>query len=274
MYSEKLAIAVKHNNRVLREHGDAVYLPYGCEYAILVKNLNSLKALVRIWVDGQEATEGTSGLIVPPNQSVDLERFIKSGNLQEGNRFKFIERTSKIEEGPRGIQVDDGLIRVEFEFEKQAPKIETIHRTYVDEWHYRRQYPYSWTSDSFIGTSGLHGASLTSTQSISPTSAVSTSSVKTSSPLRSFSSGAEVGQNTVGITVPGSVSDQKFETGAWFATDGQKHSMVLRLLGAVGETAVSQPVTVKSKPKCSTCGHLNKSGAKFCVACGTGLSIV
>ena len=38
MYLQKLAVAVKVNGKVLREVGDTVYIPFGSEYSILIKN--------------------------------------------------------------------------------------------------------------------------------------------------------------------------------------------------------------------------------------------
>ena len=76
--------------------------------------------------------------------------------------------------------------------------------------------------------------------------------------------------NDVGITVPGSKSNQKFQTAYIGALESTKHSMVFKLLG--GE-AVKEAVTVKHKPKCVTCGKHNKATAKFCIECGTALEI-
>jgi membrane protease subunit (stomatin/prohibitin family) len=81
--------------------------------------------------------------------------------------------------------------------------------------------------------------------------------------------------NDVGITVPGSVSNQQFTTAAWFATEIEKHNIVLKLLGETPDNkVVTEAITVKSKPKCITCGKQNKATAKFCSECGTGLQIV
>lgn len=252
MFHEKLVCAVKHNGRVLREQGDTVLIPFGSEYSLFFKNLNSVRALVRVEVDGQDATKGTS-LIVPANGSIDLERFLDASQLDKGHKFKFIERTQKIEDGPRGIKAEDGLIRVEFEFEKQPPKIE-------DHWTRYPHRPYEiWYSTDGTATGGARYSPFRSVQTFSANVVATSASV----PL-----------NDVGITVPGSVSDQKFETGAWFPTDGQTHVMVLRLLGQVGEKKVEKPVTVKTKAECPTCGTKNKFGTKFCRECGTGLTLL
>jgi len=143
MYNNKMAIAIKSNGKVLREFGDTVKLPVGSEYSIFLKNMNSVRAKVDISIDGVDVTEGM-GLVVNANESLDIERFIKNGNTKEGNRFKFIERTAKIEDGPRGIKVEDGLIRVAFKFEKRAPKVieETVIKKTIHKDEYYPSYPY------------------------------------------------------------------------------------------------------------------------------------
>ena len=109
VFQDKIVTAIKVGGKVLRENGDTVTLPFGSEYSILVKNLNSVRTQVTISVDG---TDAAGRLVIGPNSSLELERFIRNGNLETGNRFKFIERTAEVE-AHRGITVDDGLIRVE-----------------------------------------------------------------------------------------------------------------------------------------------------------------
>ena len=118
MYTNRFVCSVKVNGKILREQSSLVTLPFGSEYTILLKNLNSRRAMVKVSVDGQDATEGTR-LIIAPNATLELERFIKNGNFSRGNRFKFIERTAGIE-AHRGIKADDGLIRCEFWSEKEV----------------------------------------------------------------------------------------------------------------------------------------------------------
>lgn len=307
MYQEKMAVAILANGRVLREVKDTVYMPFGQDYVIRFKNMNALRALVRVSVDGQDATEGTS-LIVPPNSTVDLERFLKASNLEQGHKFKFIERTAKIEDGPRGIKVEDGLIRVEFEFEKQHAKIEDVYtRTHYinDYWRTPIRGPFYgspaygdvWCSTGDVAKGSTDGVQYSNTANASFSDAPTKSS---KSALRSYGgaggsaastsaqqdaasakvefmnalNAANVQQDLVGITVPGAISEQKFKTGAWFATDGQKHVMVLKLMGTYGDEPVAKPVTVKTKIECPTCGTKNAVGVKFCGECGTGLTIL
>jgi hypothetical protein len=252
MYNNKLAVALKSAGKVLREFKDAVYITYGAEYSILIKNLNTVRASVNVTIDGTDVTENLS-LIVGANGEMDLTRFIKNGNLEAGNRFKFIERTGDIE-NHRGIGIDDGLIRVEFEFEREPTYIPpSVLRdlTGGDKW-YGGGYPISKGASG-----GLVGSSATGM-------------------LMNFTaSSCAADANEVGITVPGSISSQKFSTTYGFNGTGVKQVMVLRLLGETTNGAqVAAPVTVKSKPKCISCGRVNKNTSKYCTNCGTSLELL
>jgi len=145
MYKEKFVVAVKSNGKVLREFGDTVKLPVGSEFSIFLKNMNSVKAQVSISIDGTDIADGET-FVVNANSSLDIERFLKKGNKNRGNKFKFIQRTAKIEDGPRGIQAEDGLIRVAFKFEKRAAKVEeeTVIKKTIYETYYKPHYPYSY----------------------------------------------------------------------------------------------------------------------------------
>ena len=80
MYYKKFAVAVKVNGKVLREHGenrDEVTLPFGSEYSLTLKNINSIKAQVRVSIDGIDATDGW--LVLQPNSSIDLPRLFTRG---------------------------------------------------------------------------------------------------------------------------------------------------------------------------------------------------
>ena len=235
MYSNQFAAAIKVGGKVLREVGDTVYLPFGSEYEIRLKNMNSRRAKVSIEIDGQNVTD--SGLVIDPFRTTDLQRFIQDGSLRAGNRFKFIERTGRIEEH-RGIQVEDGLIQIKFEFEINPPVFN--HRVMADSW------------------GGLYGSSGTYTKGIQSNSAT----------LNSVSCSAS------GITVPGSISEQKFTTTHWWGTEGSVHSLVIRLLGETeANLPVRQPLTVKRKVECPTCGTSNTQNSKFCRECGTSLEV-
>ena len=286
MYQEKLVTAIRVAGKILREDGDTVHLPFGCEYSLLIKNKNSVRALVRVEIDGTDVTEGVQ-LIVPANGSLDLERFIKEGNFDAGLKFKFIERTQKIEDGPRGIKAEDGLVRIEFTFERQPVAFKPNPYTYTKSFIPVHDI---WMGSSIArGVSGISygdllGSTLCSTAGLKGASGVAGNaqpmnasySAQSTMDWSDESGGGSLAReiNDVGITVGGSISDQQFVAGAWFPTDGVKHVMVMKLAGKIGETKVEKPVTVKTKQECPTCGTMNKHGVKFCKECGTGLVVV
>ncbi len=255
MYASKLAVAVKSGGKVLREFGDTVYVPFGSEYSIFIKNLNNVRALVNITIDGEKVTD--DGLVVNGNSQVDLERFL--GDLTKGHRYKFIERTEKIEQH-RGVGVEDGLIRIEFQFEKPVKpwKPYEYDNTYRDPFRGGLMKSADYQAFRSMGASG----SLNSIQC--STASYSASATSTSMSL-----------NDAGITVKGSVSDQKFITTHMGEMETETHVMVIKLLGETGQgKQVKKPVTVKTKQLCDTCGHKNKATAKFCSECGTSLELI
>ena len=254
MYNQKLVASIKVKGKILREFKDTVYIPFSSEYSILLKNLHTQRAVVNVYLDGENVVTG--GLVIDPGRSVDLERWIKNGNLSEGNKFKFIERTGAIEDGPRGIKLEDGLVRIEYQYELPIPNFSSVLRG-IDK---------GWITAS--GSTGNWDAPMGATySSVSPTSATLNSVNVSQVSMDSF-------VNDVGITVPGSKSTQSFQHTTVGALDPTIHSIVLRLVGDLGDNKpVEKPVTVKHKPKCVTCGKQNKAHAKFCTECGTALEI-
>ncbi len=261
-FKDNLVAVVKANGKVLRESDGSVSLPFGSEYSVLVKNLDSKRIQVKISIDNTDATEGTH-LIIDPNSSVELERFIKNGNLHAGNRFKFIERSDAVE-AHRGIQVDDGLVRIEAwtEFVQQVVNVPIINDI---RWNY--YYPnYPWgpyRHDHWCSTNipGMQNASFVADASSSPNNVLTCSATNTVS-------------CDAGITVPGSVSNQSFTATSSFMVEPQSRVIVLKLRGRFGEAIVQQPITVKHKPVCVTCGKTNAGDARFCSTCGTALQII
>ena len=247
MYESKMAAAIKVGGKVLREFKDTVRIPFGSEYSILLKNLNTTRAVVNVFIDGDDVVSG--GLVIDPGREIDLERWVKNGNLTEGNRFKFIERTGSVEQH-RGIGIEDGIVRIEFQFEKP-------------------QRPIVWNTTNISSNIYPQGGILRNSTADWAGPAGSVTCSAASYDATSVNSSHEL-LNDVGITVPGSRSDQRFTTAYVGALETEKHNMVFKLLG--GE-AVKEAVTVKHKPRCRTCGHTNKATAQYCNKCGTALEI-
>ena len=257
MYKSSLAMAVKVNGKVLREHKDSVFLPFGSEYSLLLKNLNSVRTIVNITIDGQNMTR--DGIVINAYSELELERMLKD-NLNEGNRFKFIERSDAVEQH-RGVKLEDGLIRVEYQYER-VTQYQPLH--YIA--------PNYWSNNIVFGSNTAGSI----TRSAASVNNVSTSATSTFTGHPGVACNfVEQGFNDAGITVPGSVSNQKFTTVASFPLEAEKHVMIFKLLGETPDNEpIRKPVTVKHKPKCITCGKQNKATSKFCSTCGTALTVL
>ena len=290
MYHNKLAAAIKVSGKILREFKDTVYVPFGSEYTILLKNINTVRALVNVYIDNDNVVPG--GLVLNAGQECDLARAIRNGNMSEGNKFKFIERTGGVE-AHRGIKLEDGIIRVEYQFEKVIPPQIWPHysKSYYDgggdTWgtpirgnnipHIPLGGDWRGYSVNNIGgggssssSGGVRGSSMGSSYSASLNMSYSVGSIATQYATLS----SALPQNDVGITVAGGKSEQRFITASNFQVDPEKFNIILKLLGETAENkAICTPITVKSKPKCVTCGKNNKFTSKFCSGCGTALEI-
>lgn len=292
MYHNNLVATIKVGGKILRENKNLVTVPFGTEYTIFVKNMSTVRALVKVSIDGEDMT-GSTWLIVEANGNIELERSIKNGNMTQGNRFKFIERTGAVE-AHRGIKAEDGLVRIEYKFEKSVPSynyndiIFRRDRRRDDRWPIIPERPYFignmdlYKSDGIIGGNRHTKSSpLRGTMSPSGSSGRGITGQSISRSMRSSVSSSSLPEmdsyldaNEAGVTVAGSVSDQKFVTGAYFPTEQQTHVIVLKLVGKVAGKAVQVPLTVDVKPECTSCGKMNKATNKFCSQCGTGLVIV
>lgn len=271
MYKEKFVVAIKHNGKVLREIGDVVKLPFGSEFSVLVKNLNSRRAKFTLHIDGTDVLDGTS-IIVNANSEVEMKRFIRNGNMNEGNAYKFIERTKQIEDGPRGIKVDDGIVRVEFWFEKEKSSAQVIGPIYrhPTEWWGDHYKTYN-SSDLYKGGAATASTARTHIRSKGIAKSANLNSENIGS-ITAQSASAEV--NTTGITVPGSKIEQKFNTVYGFDAEYKSNVIILRLVGkTANDVDVVEPLTVKTKQKCEVCAHVNKSSSKFCSQCGASLEL-
>lgn len=238
MYANKFAVAVKHRGKVLQEFGEIVYLPFGSEYGLLLKNLNTVRATVKVSIDGTDATEGVS-LVVQPNSSIELERFIKNGNLNAGNRFKFIDRNQHVI-NHRGIHPEDGLLRVTFAFEVPPQP----------SWN-------GWPAGSAVDQLA-RGGSLTAQN---PSPGWNSASVSASA-------------KGAGITAPGGISHQQFQNVGQFVT-GQQHVIVLQLAGQSAQAGnIQNVVYTRSKIDCSVCGYKARPTSNFCSQCGASLQII
>lgn len=288
MYGNQLVAAIKVSGKVVREFKDTVYLPFGSEYSIYLKNLDpSRRAIVNVYIDGKCVTD--NGLVVEHGKPCNLKRAI-DGNLKKGNKFKFIERDGKVEEH-RGIEAEDGLVRIEYAFEKKLLITDDIYVPYRRErrWYDRPFYYDNWPYTTIggcvrdttsTGDSIHHAFTSQVSNAVGEQKAFDAADVEAvSASVKTKSTKSRKGpqlsapqpQNETGITVKGSKSKQKFTEVASFIT-GDTHVLVIRILGQTEDNEeVRTVVNTKTKIECENCGTKNKATSKFCSHCGTSV---
>ncbi len=248
MYKNNFVAVIKSGGKILREKNGCVMLPFGTEYSILLKNLNSRRAVARVSVDGEDVLD-CNRVIVPENGTVEIKGKMKGNKVR--HQFKFINKTKEIS-NYRGDRPDDGLVRVEYWLEEEyiqcLPAI--TFTTYTDNSKHR------WTD---CGPDIVYGSS-TGGMLGNETCSYNCSSV-ISPP------------GNDGITVQGSNTKQDFTRGYTRALEINSSVIVLQLRGYSKKGKVVRPVTVKTRFRCSTCGRKSKSAVKWCSNCGTNLEM-
>ncbi len=274
MYVEKFVAVLKVDGNILREDENIVKLPFGSQYSILLKNLNSVDAVASISIDGKDILDGNK-VIVPANDSVEIERFVES--LTSGNKLKFIQKTKEIVEY-KGDNVDDGFLRISYRYVCQP-------ETYI--YH---SYPLPYYYPSNIGGSVFQGGNFTCDTTVtsascggfmsgdSLTRSFNTSDISLSPQSCNYYSASldsfcpSTPKADEGLTVKGAESTQQFKVGSTGKLEKEEHIIILRLKGYKdNHEKISKPLLVNEKITCSTCGIRNVSSNKFCNQCGTFL---
>jgi len=269
-YKDQFVVEVKADGQILRVRDGSVYLPFGCEYSILLKNLNSKKASVKVSIDGTDVLDGYS-LILGPLVTHELKGFFNGMTVR--NRFRFIQKTKEIQEH-RGDRVDDGLIRVEFAFEKPRPEPEI--KKIIEE-HHVYHHNYWWPRYDVYRGSGW-GYCSNNNDTVNYSSTIDSQSNKMSRTV-SENLGIQASftaQNAPnvdeGITVKGNEISEHYMYGA--IGELEESSVIVISLKGMQKgpgVVVQEPVTVKTKLTCPSCGKKSKSSFKFCPNCGTYL---
>ena len=285
VYSHKLVAAVMVDGKVVRDISEgageaSAKLPFGAEYSLRIKNLNSERAIVKIAIDGQDVTDGW--VVYGANESYDLEGFIK--NRVVTNRFKFIEKTKEISEF-RGDKIDDGLIVITYKYELPKPVVKSPEVT-INPWY--EPYPNPWKKQwhriilgdsigSEIKYGSLNYESKTMGGEVKSQSCFTDEFLRGSRGMTSGPSGSSCKSNDnrcfehndSGITVKGSEVNQTLNT-TYVGACSAEETIVIKLTGFDSkQEKISKPVFVNTKVRCETCGRFSRSDAKFCRNCGS-----
>ncbi len=264
VYKNDFVAIISVNGKILREQNGSVELPFGSDYSIRLKNLESRKARIKVSIDGEDVLSGNS-LLLAPNTDMTLEGFLDGDTVRK--KFRFIQKTQEIVDH-RGDRMDDGIVRIEYCFEQRKPEYAPM---------YNPRWSYSYPKHPPFPTI-TWGSGITADDSYKP-------DISAGGPPKEFIadcsySGGE--QNTSGmlrsipqvdegITVRGAEASQHFSNGHIGLTDAP-HVITIKLRGVKGSGAVvEQPVGTKDKVTCPACSRRWNARQHFCGNCGANL---
>lgn len=293
MYSNKLVACVKADGKVLREKGEEVYLPFGSEYGLYFKNENNRKVQINVEIDGEDVLFGKT-LLLDAGETMDLKGYVRDTFGKDNRAFKFITKTQEISDF-RGDRAEDGLVKITYQFEKDQPIRPTLIRKSIwDDFDHRvytncgdNKHPFedslrNVNLSDFFGDVKLNASATNTTfgsdsthYSNAVSSSVTNASYTTDASFQANSMNVSMRSlnvsNDPGITVEGSATGQSFQQGYIGTLEDKIHTMVFQLRGLTSEEQVQEPVTVKTKKQCPSCGKKWKSSFEYCPHDGTFL---
>jgi hypothetical protein len=117
VYSNKFVMAVLLNGRPQKEKkNNLVQMPFGTEYSLRLRNKHSRRALVKIYIDGENVSG--NGYIIDANDYVDIQRH---HDIDRAFKFVPLDSEEAVDFGKNGDNDDKekGLIEARFYLEKE-----------------------------------------------------------------------------------------------------------------------------------------------------------
>lgn len=285
MYSNGFAFAIKCCGRPLSEFvhegGNAVYLPFGSDFELFLKNKHSKRAVVEMLVNGAKVYEN-GDLLIPGKSQITIEAFQPS---QKRLRF---DREGCIGDYSPGDR-DNGLVEVSFRLEEYTP-FYTVPRwdlwippqeIHHHHWHKKYDYyqPPMFTSDntSWFCSSSLSEENAPQTRGGGLSAGISSYSSNvniSATPSPSFTPSVPLSSDLEkGVVVEGSHSNQSTEEISVGPLCSWSTTFRIRLLGSKEGETVKKAVTTKDTryKYCSNCSEKHKKTDNFCSKCGNKL---
>jgi len=250
MHHNKMVAVVKVDGKVLREAAGTVYLPFGSNYSLLLKNLNTQRAKVNITIDNEDILDGDS-IIINGNSDLELKRWLV-GTDKTGPALKFIEKTDELRDIVGENDGMDGIIRITYQYEQ------TYSYTFNNDIFLKK--PNIWYDGAYTGIRHFTDGTIYSNV-VMDVNKVGNQATSEHA-VRSF-------KNEDGMTVKGEEVDQEFRSVVLGALEPTISVISLVLKG--GTFNNNEAVTVKTVIKCDKCKTTNPWSANFCAVCGNNL---
>lgn len=136
VYSNKFVFCVLLDGRPQKELANGqVSLPFGTEYSLRFRNKNNRRAVVEIWIDGENVSG--NGYIIAAHDYVDIKRH---HDIDRSFKFVSLDSEDAIEHGKNGPNHDKvkGTIEARFRLEEERPKV--IYRDVHHDHHHHHDH--------------------------------------------------------------------------------------------------------------------------------------
>jgi hypothetical protein len=143
MYSNKFVMCVLISGHVQKELANGVVpIPFGSEYTLRFRNKHNRRAVVQIYIDGENVSGG--GYVINANDSVDIKRH---SDVDRAFKFVSLDSEEAYEHGKNGPNTDKvkGTIEARFYLEKEVVRVREIHHDHHHHHHHdhwKRIQPY------------------------------------------------------------------------------------------------------------------------------------
>lgn len=262
MYHNGYVLVIKDSNgKILRETGSSggkkVYLPFGSEYSLVLKNKTNRKAVVSVEIDGTDVL-GLNRIVVDAGDDYELQRFMIDGNLSSGRKFRFVERNHPGVQDPNSSDI--GIVRVRF--------FEVKDNVYITD-KYKPQFPHiprdPWAPVNPWGNLDSpwdHPSTHKRIDIGDGYGSIDINYFSCMDPESSFRSGGGPG-----ATIEGGHSSQSFKHVEVGNVSSDYKEIVIQLCSPVDS---DNSITVGDTKNifCHNCGARNPRSAKYCMSCG------
>lgn len=272
VYLEKLAVCVVSGKGIVAEQDvhsgeSTVRLPFGTDYGLRIKNLNTQDAVVSISIDGKDVLDNDQ-IVIKANSEANLDGFMDNGKVRSA--FRFIEKTKEISDY-RGDNIDDGIIRIEWQWVQKSSFNDYVYRKnpldiprpYWDQKTGDNSYldPDPWKEKMFGAVPDNMNIDITD------------QCVATDSSILRGQNLSKNSFNDNGITVEGEDVNQDFQYTNVGPLESEKHVIIMHIKGKDPDEQkpVQKVMLTNTKIRCKTCGKRHRSNLKFCSNCGTKL---
>ena len=143
-YSNKFVFCVLVNGQPQKELANGqISLQFGVEYALRLRNKNNRRAVVEIWIDGENVSG--DGYVINAHDYVDIKRH---HDIDRAFKFVSLDSEDAIDFGKDGPNHDKvkGTIEARFRLEKERPQVvyRDVHHDHHHHHHHDHYVPQPW----------------------------------------------------------------------------------------------------------------------------------